>query len=163
MRTLNVASFRSPPTSAGAVLPVRPLVKCGWVGDGAPTTWLLGSIRQAPKPQVKTTGAGKVSAAIASNGFTNRGGKKNTGLFFLNNTDGPAILLEVCFVDSVADAEVYGMTFDGIIKSIADVIGGELDGETGEETPPPVEAAPPRIDIEVSGDVIIYVNGEKVA
>src|SRR4249920_3045708 len=44
--------------------------------------------------------AGKVSAAIAKAGFVNRGGKKNTGLFFLNNTDMPAILLEVCFVDS---------------------------------------------------------------
>ena len=44
--------------------------------------------------------AGQVSAAIASCGFINRGGKKRTDLFFLNNTEMPAILIEVCFVDS---------------------------------------------------------------
>ena len=51
--------------------------------------------------------AGQVSAAIAACGFIDRGGKKRTDLFFLNNTEMPAILIEVCFVDSEADCDVY--------------------------------------------------------
>ena len=41
--------------------------------------------------------------AISGCGFINRGAKKRTDLFFLNNTEMPAILMEVCFVDSEAD------------------------------------------------------------
>ena len=78
--------------------------------------------------------AGQVSAAIASCGFINRGGKKRTDLFFLNNTEMPAILIEVCFVDSEADCDLYAEQFDAICEAIADVLGGEEDGAT---TPPP--------------------------
>ena len=39
--------------------------------------------------------------------FIDRGAKKRTDLFFLNNTDHPAaVLLEICFVDSLADVEL---------------------------------------------------------
>lgn len=108
--------------------------------------------------------ASKVSAAIASCGFINRGAKKRTDLYFLNNTDMPAILLEVCFVDSEADAALYRDEFDDICDCIADALGGTGEVET---TPPPVETRPPTapiptISIEVAGDVIVYVNGEQV-
>lgn len=105
--------------------------------------------------------AGEVSAAIAECGLINRGGKKRTDLFFLNNTEEPAILIETCFVDSSADAELYNNEFMAICDAISDIIGGESDAETV----PPVTPLPtpiPRIDIEVSGEVIIYVNGEQV-
>ena len=46
--------------------------------------------------------AAQVAASIASVGFKNRGAKKRTDLYFLNKTDMPAILIEVCFVDSQA-------------------------------------------------------------
>jgi len=109
--------------------------------------------------------AGKVSAAIASCGFINRGGKKNTGLYFLANCDEPAILIEVCFVDSEGDCEVYAEQFDAIIEAIADVLGGEMKGEVidppTEELPPPNQPVA-RIDIEVSGEVVIFINGEQV-
>jgi N-acetylmuramoyl-L-alanine amidase len=68
--------------------------------------------------------AGKISFQIAECGFNNRGAKKRTDLFFLNQTTGPAILIEVCFVDSTADAEVYKAEFDNICDAIADVLGG---------------------------------------
>jgi N-acetylmuramoyl-L-alanine amidase len=69
--------------------------------------------------------AGEVSAAIADAGdFINRGPKKNTGLFFLNNTDQPAVLIEVCFVDSSADVELYEAGFGEICAAIATVLGG---------------------------------------
>jgi hypothetical protein len=79
--------------------------------------------------------ASQVSAAIASCGFINRGGKKRTDLFFLNNTEMPALLIEVCFVDSEADCECYEVQFQSICTAIADVLGGGIEG--GEELPPP--------------------------
>ena len=102
--------------------------------------------------------ASQMSSAISSVGFINRGGKKRTDLFFLNNTDEPAILLEVCFVDSEADAEVYAEQFTNICTAIADLLGGPVEGTV----PPPSPTEVPRVDIEVSGEVLIYVNGEQV-
>jgi N-acetylmuramoyl-L-alanine amidase len=73
--------------------------------------------------------AEEVSAAIASCGFINRGAKRRDDLFFLNNTEKPAILLEICFVDSEADAKVYEAKVYDICRAIADELGGEpLDG-----------------------------------
>jgi len=69
--------------------------------------------------------AADVSAAIAASGFINRGAKKRTDLFFLNHTAKPAILLEICFVDSSADADLYNRTFSVICANIAGVLGGE--------------------------------------
>lgn len=77
--------------------------------------------------------AGQVSSAIAGCGFINRGPKKRTDLFFLNNTAMPAILIEVCFVDSSADADIYGSQFSEICRAIA----GTLSGEEYAPTPPP--------------------------
>jgi N-acetylmuramoyl-L-alanine amidase len=115
--------------------------------------------------------AGEVSAAIASCGFINRGPKKRSDLYFLNNTEEPAILIETCFVDSEEDCRIYGEKFDEIIEAIATVLGGEAEGEqppTGErperpERPPPETTPIPTISIEVAGEVVIYVNGEQVS
>ena len=112
--------------------------------------------------------AGDVSAAIADAGdFIDRGAKKRTDLFFLNNTEMPAILLETCFVDSSADCRSYEATFDAICEAIATTLGGEGDTVTepppGEVTPPPVRPKPTiRIDVEVLGDVTIIINGVPV-
>ena len=106
--------------------------------------------------------AGDVSAAIADAGdFIDRGAKKRTDLFFLNSTDMPSILIETCFVDSSADAAFYQTGFDDICEAIATVLGGA----GGEELPPPGEVAPPhkpptiRLDVEVTGDITIIING----
>ena len=47
-------------------------------------------------------------AALISDagGFINRGAKERDDLFFLNNTDMPAILIETCFVDSLTDTKM---------------------------------------------------------
>ena len=71
--------------------------------------------------------ASQVSAAIASSGFINRGAKKRTDLYFLNKCNRPAILLEICFVDSEADVALYDEHFEDICDDIADVLGGEDD------------------------------------
>ena len=105
--------------------------------------------------------AGQLSAAIADAGeLTNRGGKYHGGLAFLNGTAEPSVLLEICFVDSEADCENYGAFFNDIIDAMANVLGGTADVD--EELPPPVVTPIPRIDIEVSGEVSIYINGEQV-
>ena len=69
--------------------------------------------------------AKQVANAIASVGFKNRGAKKRTDLYFLNKTDMPAILVEVCFVDSQADADLYDQTFDRVCSVIAGAIAGD--------------------------------------
>lgn len=73
----------------------------------------------------QATLAGHVAGAIASVGFVNRGAKKRTDLFFLNQTEMPSILIEVCFVDSSADAELYRARFSEIATAIADVLRGD--------------------------------------
>jgi N-acetylmuramoyl-L-alanine amidase len=84
--------------------------------------------------------AADTSAAIAAvGGFTNRGPKKRTDLYFLNTTNKPAILLEVCFVDSETDANLYRNNFDNICKRIAEVVGNVT---IGKPEPPPVEPPP---------------------
>ena len=78
--------------------------------------------------------AGEMSDAIArAGGFINRGAKKRSDLFFLNNTSEPAILVEVCFVDSEMDADLYHLNFGSIVDSIAFAISGE--GESADDDP----------------------------
>jgi hypothetical protein len=80
--------------------------------------------------------AAKVSKAIAeAAGFIDRGPKYRGDLFFLNSTDKPSILIEVCFVDSSEDADRYRRYFNDICHAIAGLAGS--DGE--EELPPPTE------------------------
>ena len=76
-----------------------------------------------------------VSDAIASCGFINRGGKKNTGLAFLNGCNEPAILIEVCFVDAMGDVEIYEEQFDNICAEIARTLSGIEEGETPDRPP----------------------------
>lgn len=64
--------------------------------------------------------AGRVSEAISdASGLKNRGAKKRTELFFLNNTREPAILIEVCFVNSTTDVRLYRENFEEICRAIA--------------------------------------------
>jgi N-acetylmuramoyl-L-alanine amidase len=72
--------------------------------------------------------ANKLAAAMASVGFINRnltGDKYSNGLHFLNQTTMPSVLLEVCFVDSAADCDIYGDNFDEICEALADQLAGE--------------------------------------
>jgi len=115
--------------------------------------------------------ADRVSNAIAdAGGFLDRGPKYRSDLFFLNSTEEPAILIETCFVDSAADAELYHANFESICSEIAGAIVGEELGEVPPiEVPPPVE--PPelseqnRVDIvgAVEGDVSVIINGQLVS
>jgi N-acetylmuramoyl-L-alanine amidase len=115
--------------------------------------------------------AADTSKAIAvAGGFINRGPKKRTDLYFLNSTNKPAILLEVCFVDSSTDRDLYQRNFDAICRSIAEVVGkvkiGKPPTEPPPTEPPPVEQPPDDvaahvdIQIKVTGNAVITINGE---
>jgi N-acetylmuramoyl-L-alanine amidase len=66
--------------------------------------------------------ASEIAQAISKAGrLLNRGPKKRSDLYFLNNTNEPAILIEVCFVDSSADTNTYRTHFKAICRAIADV------------------------------------------
>jgi N-acetylmuramoyl-L-alanine amidase len=90
--------------------------------------------------------AGAVASEIAmSSGLIDRGAKDNS-LYFTSNTAEPAILIEVCFVESEPDVDLYRRYFEQICSSIAETITGEDIGER----PPPVE--PP-------ADALFYARG----
>jgi len=66
--------------------------------------------------------AQKVVNAIALAGhLVNRGIKKRTDLYFLNKTNKPALLFEICFVDAADDVKNYQQHFDTICQAIANV------------------------------------------
>jgi N-acetylmuramoyl-L-alanine amidase len=74
--------------------------------------------------------AAHVVNAIANSGLINRGAKYRSDLYFLNNTEQPAILIEVCFVDSTADADLYQTRFRAICRLIAAGLAVSLEGRT---------------------------------
>lgn len=83
-----------------------------------------------------STLASQVSSAIANaGGFIDRGAKQRTNLYFLKNTKKPAILIEVCFVDSVKDVELYKANFENICQAIAKSLIGGIEIVDKVETP----------------------------
>lgn len=82
--------------------------------------------------------ADRMASSVADAGhLLDRGPKKRTDLFFLNNTAKPAILIEVCFVDSSADAELYRTNFEAICAAIATTIAGKAIGPSPDPSPEP--------------------------
>jgi hypothetical protein len=69
--------------------------------------------------------AGKVSQAISDAGdLIDRGAKDGSGLYFCKNTKENALLLEICFVNSQADCDLYEEGFDLICGAIAEAVSG---------------------------------------
>jgi N-acetylmuramoyl-L-alanine amidase len=70
--------------------------------------------------------AAEIATAIAeASGLKDRGAKYTDDFYFLNHTEMPAVLLEICFVNSQADAGIYRDRFANICAAIADVLGGK--------------------------------------
>lgn len=57
-------------------------------------------------------------------GLKNRGAKLRTNLAFLNKTNKPAILIEVCFVNSKEDVDLYNKNFEGLCIALAEYLTG---------------------------------------
>jgi hypothetical protein len=89
-------------------------------------------------------------------------------LFFLNNTEEPAILLEVCFCDNTSDSNNYNENFNDVCEAIAESISGiSVPDEELPPVEPPVTEPPTgenRVDIvsTVEGEVAITFNGSLV-
>lgn len=59
-------------------------------------------------------------------GLPNRGAKSTMGLYVINRTDMPAILIEVCFVDTEADAEAWHATsWSALCGAVVRGLGGD--------------------------------------
>jgi hypothetical protein len=102
--------------------------------------------------------ADEVSEAIAlAGGFTNRGAKHRDDLAFLNGTDEPAILIEVCFCDHTGDSERYRQNFEEICHAIAETIAGtEIGWRPPQGERPPIESPPPQPPPD---DALFYAKG----
>lgn len=81
--------------------------------------------------------ADNVASAIARAGhLIDRGPKYRDNLYWLNNTDEPAVLVETIFCDSTEDCRLYEQHFTAIIHALADSLTGTQDLP---ETPQPPE------------------------
>ena len=89
----------------------------------------------------KTVAQRIVDKVCAASGLKNRG-PKTEEFTFLNNTNEVAVLVEVCFVNSHDDVDIYREKFFAICQAIAEGITGE-EAEPGERPPPPQEIAGP--------------------
>lgn len=100
--------------------------------------------------------AAKVSKAIANaSGLKDRGAKDGKHLVFCKSTDKKALLLEICFVDSKADVDLYNKNFDKICRAIAETLAGKkIPAETtsSSTTKPSSTSATPIGVIEVITD-----------
>jgi N-acetylmuramoyl-L-alanine amidase len=75
--------------------------------------------------------AKEVAMAISeAGGLIDRGAHKRSDLYFLNGTEEPSILIEVCFVDAAADVEAYQQNFEEICRAIANVASAPDEYDT---------------------------------
>jgi len=84
----------------------------------------------------------KIVNKISALGFVNRGAKIDTrGLYELRNTGMAANIVEVCFVDSKEDAELYKKVgIDRIAKAIAEgITGQEIEEKAKSKFPLPLK------------------------
>lgn len=74
--------------------------------------------------------AERVNTKLATK-FKNRGVKYRDNLYWLKNCIAPTILIETCFCDSKADADIYNANKDQIAKLIAEgIVGRTISGST---------------------------------
>lgn len=70
--------------------------------------------------------ASQICEKMNSIGFVNRGVKDGSKLYVIKNTSAPACLIEVCFVDTQSDADLYkSLGADKIAQTICEAITGQ--------------------------------------
>lgn len=91
--------------------------------------------------------ASTMSANVAgAMGLRDRGPKSTTGLYVIRRTNMPAVLLEVCFVDTYQDAQAWWDTsWDAIIDAIVKAFEGT---STGGSEPAPAPSEPSGLEID---------------
>lgn len=89
--------------------------------------------------------ADKLAKAISNatgEGLKNRGSKQRKDLGVLAKTYEPAVLIEVCFVNSSIDVAIYRRDFEKICQAIAKVLATEIGysiGQSNTPVPPPAK------------------------
>src|SRR5262245_1766182 len=83
-----------------------------------------------------------IAAEVASNiamasGLKDRGAKFSDGLYVLKHSVAPAVLPEICFVDSQADVDAYLENFDAICSALAAALSGSEAGDLPGPEPEP--------------------------
>lgn len=87
--------------------------------------------------------AGRVVNKLAALGFKNRGVKDGSGLYEIGHTKMTAILVEVCFVDSQADSNLYNqLGADTIGRAIAEGILDTAISAPQQPSQPVAQSAP---------------------
>lgn len=112
--------------------------------------------------------AAKVSQAIANaSGLKNRGAKQQKELYFLRNTKKPAILIEVCFVNSTVDVDLYRKNFDDICRAIAETLSGKKVSQPVPQSQQPTTPSSGNIGIgsivTVAAHATHYQTGQPIA
>ena len=85
------------------------------------------------KSGIKLEMAENINNALEQVGFQNLGVKARPGLVVLRRTKMPALLVEVGFINSTIDNQLFDEKFQEIAQAIAYAILGTLDQETVEE------------------------------
>lgn len=84
--------------------------------------------------------AAKISANLArALGLPDRGAKDGSWLYFVNNTDPTAVLIETCFVDRAEDKAAYDATsWDDLCNAVCDAVEGvSWGGQSPKPQAPP--------------------------
>lgn len=102
--------------------------------------------------------ANKICNNISALGFTNRGVKNSKTLYVLKHTVAPTIIVEICFVDTEYDFELYNKVgADKIALAILDAISGyvsyDICDSVGDDEVDPVNEQD-----SISGDMLYYVQ-----
>lgn len=81
--------------------------------------------------------ADTMSANVAGAlGLRNRGAKSTTSLYVIRRTNMPAVLLEVCFVDTYQDAQAWwGTPWEPLIDAVVKAFDGVSTGGSDEQSP----------------------------
>lgn len=76
--------------------------------------------------------ANEICNNISALGFVNRGVKNSKSLYVLKHTVAPTIIVEICFVDTESDFELYNMIgADKIALAILDAISDYVSYDSG--------------------------------
>lgn len=80
-------------------------------------------------------------------GLRNRGAKSTTSLYVIRRTNMPAVLLEVCFVDTYQDAQAWWDTpWESLIDAVVKAFDGVSTGGSDEQSPSPEPSGGLEID-----------------
>lgn len=87
------------------------------------------------KSGIKLEMAENINEQLESVGFVNLGVKARPNLVVLRRTKMPAVLVEVGFINSNTDNQLFDDNFDAIAQAIADGILDTLNSETSNDPP----------------------------